>query len=145
MKNYTKVCQNASMNKVRYLPFVLVEPRIDTFFDFLSFKCNDVTSFLARHAESLFIGWILSSLQLFPLYRLQHDGVFARNFWEQPAACQISVRISHINFKLDLLVDDDCDYSGVRISPNRLEREMILYSRGLSFLVQRILDLRVSH
>ena len=124
------------------LPLILVEPWVDAFLEFARLQGNDIATLLSWQSHFLLLEGALSicstRAQLLFLYLLEHDCVFARDFWKEPPASFVPALICHIDLKLDLIVNDDCDdfwvrcphhsswLNGIRLPAWRLNRGLLL-------------------
>ena len=99
------------------LPFVLVQPAVDTLAHFLSLKRDNVTALLSGQPDVFLIIKVAFEGQLvflmvpyfIALHHWENAGILPADLWQEPSACLLTFLICDINFKLNLLIDNDSD------------------------------------
>ena len=131
IKNWGQIYR-MNENWSRYLPLILVQPRVNTFPDLFSLKRNDVASLLSRHANLLSLRFGLESMTAHSrsLHLLEHDCILASHFWQKPSTGQVVLWVSDVHFKLDLLIDMHCDNLGAYCPNNGLKRRAAVTLSG---------------
>ena len=91
---------------VGYLPFILIEPRINSLLEIFCLQCHDIFALLSLVPCHVFR---FGSAGLFPLDGLENQRISTSNLRKKPSTGQIARRVRDIDFKLDLLIDIDCN------------------------------------